>query len=97
MIHSSVALIVRKVTCIEAIVNTIVEFNNSLVYCVVQYNFHVHDPPWFIVLMLELLIKAFLFMDTIIKAILEINQFKVNAYVRPHFLTLGYYWYLLHV
>ena len=31
-------------------------------------------------------------MYTIIKAVLKINQFKVNAaYLRPHFLTLGYY------
>ena len=31
-------------------------------------------------------------MYTIIKAVLKINQFKENAaYLRPHFLTLGYF------
>ena len=36
--------------------NKIVEFHNSVVYCVVHFNFHLNDPPWytrFLLLILE--------------------------------------------
>ena len=37
-------------------------------------------------------------MYTIIKAVLKINQFKENAaYLRPHFLTLCYYYCLVSI
>ena len=40
-------LIVRKAICIYVTMIKAVEFNNSLVYCVV-ISFHIHDPPWFL-------------------------------------------------
>ena len=39
-----------QVNCTGASLNKIVEFKRSLVYCAVQFSFHVHDLPWFLLI-----------------------------------------------
>ena len=63
----------------------------ALVHCVVQFSFHVHDPPRFLLLTLQLKGLSLIHIDYIImKAVLISHISKVNAHVRPHFLTIGY-------
>lgn len=61
----------------------------SLVYFVVQFSFHVHDPPRFLLLTLELKGLALIHVHSY-KAVLINHISKVNLHVRPHFLTIGY-------
>jgi len=43
-----------QANCIQATGNKIVDLNMSIVYCVVQFSFHSHDPPQFLLLTLQL-------------------------------------------
>ena len=56
----------------------------SLVYCVIQSSFHVHDPPRSLLLTLEL--KGL----SLIHICNHESSFKVNPHFRLHFLTNSY-------
>ena len=80
--------------------NKIVEFSKScLLCCSIQFNFNIHDPLWFLLLILELLKGLFYSRKQLWKrfSTLVAPAHKVNAHVRPHFLILGYCWSYLAI